>query len=104
MALSPPEKAAAPHAAPPSTQEPLPLPQGVRKLRALLGAVLLFGLVGIVVATYYRIEQELQATLRTQLSAALEANVRSAFPGSTRTRSQLRRRRSRAWTRSDRAA
>jgi len=70
--------AVAPRPPPPSTVEPLPLPQRVRQLRTVLSAVLLLALVGIVVATYYRIEQELQATLRTQLGAVLEANVRSA--------------------------
>jgi len=63
---------------PASTVEPMSLPRRVRQLRAVLGGVLVLALVGIVVATYYRIEQELQATLRTQLNAVLSANVRSA--------------------------
>jgi two-component system nitrogen regulation sensor histidine kinase NtrY len=44
----------------------------------VLAAVLVLALGGIVTLTYFRIEQELQATLRTQLNAVLEANVRSA--------------------------
>lgn len=67
-----------PKALPASTAEPLPLPQSVRALRTALGSILVMALVGIVVATYYRIEQELEATLRTQLGAVLDANVRSA--------------------------
>jgi len=67
----------APRPPPASTVEPLPLPQSVRTLRATLATILVLALVAIVVATYYRIEQELEATLRTQLSAVLEANVRS---------------------------
>lgn len=78
MTKTPPEAKPAARPPPPSTLEPLPLPQGVRKLRTLLGAVLVVLLVSIVVATYFRIEQELQATLRTQLNAVLAANVRSA--------------------------
>jgi len=68
----------APRPPPASTVEPLVLPQGVRQLRTALGAILVTCLLGMVVATYFRIEQELQATLRAQLSAVLEANVRSA--------------------------
>lgn len=78
MTKTPPEEKSAARPPPASTLEPLPLPQGVRKLRTLLGAVLVVLLVSIVVATYFRIEQELQATLRTQLNAVLAANVRSA--------------------------
>jgi len=69
--------ASGPRPPPASTVEP-PLPQKVRQLRAVLAAVLVLALGGIVTLTYFRIEQELQATLRTQLNAVLEANVRSA--------------------------
>ncbi len=56
--------------------EPLPLP--VRSTRYVVGGILVLVIVTVVLTTYWRIEQQLQATLEARLVAVLKEHVETA--------------------------
>lgn len=74
----PPEGTTDPLTLPDSLAErnaPLPLP--IRGTRYAVGAILLLVILTVVLATYRRIEQQLQLTLESRLTAVLNENVHS---------------------------